>query len=217
MKKIYSKLKYLVRISRLTRSKFSFVAAVFACVLGVSQARAVVPTDFAKKMTLKPSETALAKIGETAWTDFPVLVRLPAEASKLLQSANGTDLLFTDENDASLPFEVETFNPNGTTFVWVKVPSLSSATRLTVYFGGSANAGNDPTAVWSRYVGVWHFDADAAGTTTVADATGHALDATTAGDLTAGHFQTEECHRTRTVAIKRNITQHIQRKTGLAD
>ena len=185
MKKIYSKLKYLVRISRLTRSKFSFVAAVFACVLGVSQARAVVPTDFAKKMTLKPSETALAKIGETAWTDFPVLVRLPAEASKLLQSANGTDLLFTDENDASLPFEVETFNPNGTTFVWVKVPSLSSATRLTVYFGGSANAGNDPTAVWSRYVGVWHFDADAAGTTTVADATGHALDATTAGDLTA--------------------------------
>ena len=174
-----------IQISRFARGMFPLVAAFLAFALAAPEARAAAPADFAKKMTLTPSETALAKIGETAWTDFPVLVRLPAEASALLQSANGTDLLFTDENDATLPFEVETFNPDGTTFVWVKVPSLSSATRLTVYFGGSANADNDPTAVWSRYVGVWHFAADAAGTTTVADATGHALDATTAGDLTA--------------------------------
>ena len=140
---------------------------------------AVKATDFAKKMTLTPSETAHAKIGETAWADFPVLVRLPAEVSALLQSADGTDLFFTDENDASLPFEVETFDPAGTTFVWVKVPSLSSATELTVFFGGAANADNDPTAVWSRYAGVWHFAPSAAGTGTIPDATGHGLDGVT--------------------------------------
>lgn len=165
-------------------------ASLFAFALAAPEACAAVPTDFAKKMTLTPSETALGKIGETAWTDFPVLVRLPAEASSELKSADGTDLFFTDENDASLPFEVESFDPDGTTFVWVKVPSLSSATKLTVFFGGSANADNAPTAVWTRYAGVWHFSGSAAGTTTVADATGHSLAGTTTGTIStyAGPF-----------------------------
>ena len=150
-----------------------------AATLTLVNHRAAVPADFAKKITLTPSETALAKIGETAWTDFPVLVRLPAEASAQLQSANGTDLYVTDENGTSLPFEVDTFDPAGETLVWVKVPSLSAATALTVYFGGAANADNDPTAVWSVYVGVWHMD-EASGS--VADATGHGLTASVMGN-----------------------------------
>ena len=177
--------------SRFARGMFSLTAALLACALAAPEARAAVAkTDFAKKMTLTPSETACAKIGETAWTDFPVLVRLPTAVSSQLQAADGTDLYFEDESEAPLAFEVETFNPDGTTFVWVKVPSLSSATRLTVYFGGTANADNDPTAVWSRYVGVWHFDDAAAGTTTVADATGHSLAGTTTGTIStyAGPF-----------------------------
>ena len=162
---------------------------------------AVKKADFAKSMTLTPSETALAKIGETAWADFPVLVRLPAEASALLQSADGTDLFFTDENDASLPFEVETFDPAGTTFVWVKVPSLSAATELTVWFGGASNQDNDPTAVWSRYVGVWHYAPSDAGGSTVADATGHGLTGSTTGALStyAGPFGGDAIHGTATV------------------
>ena len=131
-------------------------ASLFAFALAAPEARAAVPADFAKKMTLTPSATVLAKIGESTFENFPVLVRLPAEASALLQSANGTDLFFTDENDASLPFEVDTFDPAGETLVWVKVPSLSSATELTAYFGGAANVDNDPTAVWSRYAVVVH-------------------------------------------------------------
>ena len=156
-----------------------------AATLTLRNRAAVKKTDFAKSMTLTPSATALAKIGATAWTDFPVLVRLPAEVSAQLLSATGTDLFFTDENGDSIPFEVETFDPSGTTFVWVKVPSLSSATELTVWFGGTANADNDPTAVWSRYVGVWHFAPSAAGTSTIPDATGHSLDGVTTGNITA--------------------------------
>ena len=156
-----------------------------AATLTLRNRAAVKKTDFAKSMTLTPSATALAKIGATTWTDFPVLVRLPAEVSEQLLSATGTDLFFTDENGDSIPFEVETFDPSGTTFVWVKVPSLSSATELTVWFGGAANADNDPTAVWSRYVGVWHFAPSAAGTSTIPDATGHSLDGVTTGNITA--------------------------------
>ncbi len=165
-------------------------SASVALMVSFSVLATVVPTDFAKKMALTPSATALAKIGETAWTDFPVLVRLPAAVSSQLQTANGTDLYVEDENEASLAFEVESFDPAGTTLVWVKVPSLSSATKLTVYFGGSANADNNPTAVWTRYAGVWHFPVSAAGTTTVADATGHSLDGTTTGTIStyAGPF-----------------------------
>ena len=211
MEQTYIKRKRVIQKSHFMHSVFPLVAAAFMCAFAVSlEARAELtianhrfaqPIDFAKKMTLTPSETALAKIGETAWMDFPVLVRLPAEASALLQSANGTDLLFTDENDATLPFEVETFNPDGTTFVWVKVPSLSAATELTVWFGGASNGDNDPTAVWTRYVGVWHYAPSDAGGTTVADATGHGLTGSTTGTLStyAGPFGGDAIHGTATV------------------
>ncbi len=140
---------------------------------------------FARKTTFAPSATALAKIGSTAWTDFPVLLRLPAAVSSQLRSASGTDLLIEDESGTALSFEVETFNPSGTTLVWVKVPSLSSATVLTVYFCGAANTANDPTAVWTRYAGVWHFAPSAAGTMTVPDATGNGLAGATTSTLAA--------------------------------
>ena len=140
---------------------------------------------FAKKTTFTPSDSALAKIGSTAWTDFPVLLRLPAAVSSQLRSANGTDLLVEDQNGTALPFEVETFNPSGTTLVWVKVPSLSSATVLTVYFSGTANTSNNSTNVWSRYAGVWHFAPSAAGTMAVPDATGNGLAGTTTNTLAA--------------------------------
>lgn len=164
--------------SRFARGVFPLMAALLAFALAAPSARAAVRNiDFAKKMTLTPSGTALAKIGESTFVNFPVLVRLPAEASALLQSANGTDLLFTDENDASLPFEVDTFDPAGETLVWVKVPSLSSATELTAYFGGAANEDNVPAAVWTNYAGVWHMN-EASGT--VADATGNGFGASPA-------------------------------------
>ena len=188
--------------SRFARGVVPLVAALFACALAAPEARAAVRNiDFAKKMTLMPSATALAKIGESAFENFPVLVRLPAEVSEQLQSANGTDLFFTDENDASLPFEVEAFDPAGTTFVWVKVPSLSASTELMVWFGGASNQDNDPTAVWSRYVGVWHYAPSDAGGSTVADATGHGLTGSTTGALStyAGPFGGDAIHGTATV------------------
>ena len=171
-----------VMVPRGVFSAFPALVVTFALAFAASSARAAIPTDFAKKVTVTPSATALAKIGESTFADFPVLVRLPAEASALLQSEGGTDLLVRDENKTALSFEVDTFDPSGATLVWVKVPSLSAATELTVYFGGDANVDNDPTDVWTDYVGVWHMN-EASGT--VADATGHGLGAAP-GKSTAG-------------------------------
>ena len=160
MKHIHTEGPGSILKSRFVRGVVPLVAALFACALAAPEARAAVRNiDFAKKMTLTPSATALAKIGESAFENFPVLVRLPAEVSAEFRTADGSDLVVTDENGTSLPFEVEAFDPAGTTFVWVKVPSLSASTELTVWFGGASNVDNDPTAVWSRYVGVWHYGA----------------------------------------------------------
>ena len=148
------------------------------------------PADYTWSITATPSEAIKATLGANVYADFPVLIRLPASVSEALQAATGTDLFVRDENENALAFEVETFDPNGTTFVWTKVPSLSAATEITVYFGGLENVDNDPTAVWSRYAGVWHFAPSEAGGTTVADATGHGLDGATTGTITtyAGPF-----------------------------
>ena len=54
---------------------------LFVYALAAPSARAADPADFAKKMTFALSETVLAKIGGSAFADFPVLVRLPAAAS----------------------------------------------------------------------------------------------------------------------------------------
>ena len=152
-----------------------------SAMLTIEGYKPVRPADYAWSFTATPSDAIRTTLGKNAYADFPVLVRLPVSVSEKLQSADGTDLFFTDEDDASLPFEVDTFNPSGTTLVWVKVPSLSSATEITVYFGGYANADNDTTAVWTDYVGVWHMN-EASGT--VADATGHGLGASSAKSTT---------------------------------
>ena len=190
-----------VLIQRVVFRAFSALIATLAFAFAAPSACAAAPSDFAKKLVVTPSATALAKIGESTFADFPVLVRLLAEASALLQSAGGTDLLVTDENGTVLSFEVETFDPAGTTFVWVKVPVLSASTKLTVYFGGDANPDNNPTAVWSRYVGVWHYAPSAAGGTTIADATGNGLAGTTTGSLTtyAGPFGNDALRSTAVV------------------
>ncbi len=146
------------------------------------------PNEFAKKLTIEPSESILTQIGSAAYADFPVLVRLSSAIEgfdAVASKWNGADLLFVDEDGNDLCFEVETWNPDGTSFVWVKVPTLSAATRLTCYLGSNKPCYKfiEAKDVWSRYVGVWHFAPEEAGGSVVADATGHALEGATTATL----------------------------------
>ncbi len=138
------------------------------------------PVGYIWRTTATPSAAIQAMLGDATFEDFPVLLRLPAEVSANLLSETGTDLCIVDENDAVLPFEVDTFDPAGTTFVWVKVPSLSAGTELSVFFNGNANSANSPASVWSDYAGVWHYAPSCVGTTSAPDASGNGFNTTSA-------------------------------------
>ena len=102
--------------------------------------------------------------GGAALTDFPALVRI-SEVSPFGFSyadclkPNGGDLRFADENGNLLPSEVDTWNTNGVSLVWVKVPSLTASTKITGYYGWASAPSVPASAVWSNgFVGVWHLN-----------------------------------------------------------
>ena len=68
-----------------------------------------------------------------------------------------TQMRFGDEKYAPIPFEVDTWNPQGESLVWVKVP-LAEGTKINLVYNGTATVANDPSAVWGDYTGVWHFE-----------------------------------------------------------
>lgn len=114
--------------------------------------------------------------GSTELTDFPVLVALEAGSQTGFDYADcatgGSDLRFADATGALLSHEIETWDTNGTSYVWVKVPSLvGKATTFSGYYGTNGTAALPAVAatdVWSRYAAVFH------GGAAIADATGHA-------------------------------------------
>ena len=146
----------------------------------------IVPQDvdtnrFSKSITFTTSGYA----GTSTLTDFPVAVRLAANSpagfsyGDLADSASGAELRFADAAGKSLDYDVEEWDPNGTSLVWVKVPSLTKTTKFTMYYGGTPSDEVKPTRTWSAdYVGVWHM-AEASGS--VADASGNGLEATPEG------------------------------------
>ena len=108
--------------------------------------------------------------------NFPVLVKISEGSPAGFRyadciRANGGDLRFADENGTLLPCEVEVWNPEGESLIWVKVPTLSSTTRITAYYGWEWAPGVVATDVWDEnYLAVWHMDG-AVGTRSQKDST----------------------------------------------
>ena len=124
--------------------------------------------------------------GAAPLADFPVLVKLSSSISGFDYADFGgtTNLVFKDSGGSVIPHDVDTWNTSGVSLVWVRVPSLTSATTFTMCYCGSDSAVNNPAATWTgaSYVGVWHMD-EVDGP--VADATGHGLTATPMGAYAA--------------------------------
>ena len=127
----------------------------------------VAATDFARRVPVVVSGYA----GSSTLTNFPVLVKLSAGSPTGFAYANcaadGSDLRFAAPDGLLLHHEIDTWDPAGESFVWVKVPALSgSATAFTMYYGASdptALPTIDPHSVWTAagHRAVWHFAADA--------------------------------------------------------
>ncbi len=95
--------------------------------------------------------------------DFPVLVVLTSDRVdySLMQSA-GQDLRFTSPgSDVLLPYEIELWDPAGTSYVWVKpetIDASSDTDHIYVYYNNEfATDGQNAAAVWSNgYEAVYH-------------------------------------------------------------
>jgi hypothetical protein len=123
--------------------------------------------------------------GATALADFPLLVTFsPAAAAGFSYAgfaAQGADLRFTDaDNTVLLSHEIEAWDTNGVSRVWVRVPSLST-NRVIKAFWRDPEAGAPASApVWDAgFCGVWHL-AD-----TLNDATANANNGVNAGSVAA--------------------------------
>ncbi|NLB56245.1 MAG: DUF2341 domain-containing protein, partial [Lentisphaerae bacterium] len=73
------------------------------------------------------------------------------------------DLRFADSDGVTpLDFEVETWNDNGKSYVWVKFPELTSLTTVYVLWGKegvTVPTCNTDGSVWSEdFIGVWHMN-----------------------------------------------------------
>lgn len=99
--------------------------------------------------------------GASPLADFPALVKL-SEGIRGFSYADflkpsGGDLRFTDASGALIPHEIDTWDTNGTSLVWVKVPSLTAAASVTAHYGCAKPCVPKVESVWDEnYAGVWH-------------------------------------------------------------
>ncbi len=106
--------------------------------------------------------------GSTPLENFPVLVRISPERifgfSYADCVADGRDIAFEDAQGNALDREIDTWNPNGESLVWVRVPSLANNMALTLTYQDSTVTAPPPCqtngAVWAPagYIGVWHMN-----------------------------------------------------------
>ena len=128
------------------------------------------------------AEISVSGYTGAALNDFPVIVRVsPTRIPGFSYgdcAAGGADIAFVDADGNVLDREIDTWDPNGESLVWVSVPVLTNrATFAMTYKDPSAVAQPDCQtngAVWAAagYVGVWHFGEESG---TAFDATANAL------------------------------------------
>ena len=149
--------------------------------------------------------TASGYRGQSTLADFPVAVRLAANSPEgfsyadMADPSSGSELRFADASGKSLDYDVEEWNTNGVSLVWVKVPALAKTTAFTMYYGGTPTDEVKAIRTWSAgYVGVWHMAeadgdvSDASGNGLVAspNGSGEAYSVAGAGVFAKGRFNT---------------------------
>ena len=111
---------------------------------------------FGYSMEIRPTDGKLT----TTLTNFPVLVRLSADIPRFSYGkCKADELRFALPDGTLLSHEIDWWNENGESTVWVNVPELTSNTVFTAYWGVAAGREALRTAdeTWPEYVGVWHF------------------------------------------------------------
>jgi hypothetical protein len=134
-----------------------------------------------RRVTIDPG---LSSIEGGALTDFPVGLVIPAGTiDAAAVRADGGDVRFVDAAGHVLARDLEAWDPNGVSVVWVDLPSVPvPSTPIYMYYGSPGATANptDREAVWKApYAAVWHFSGKADdATSNHYDGTGNATFAT---------------------------------------
>ena len=105
-------------------------------------------------------------------TSFPALVKLsegtPGFDYEHFESTTGGDLRFSaSDGTTELNYEIDEWDTNGTSLVWVSVPLLTNGVTIYAYWRNASQA-TPPThstdgSTWTNgHAGVWHLDEDGA-------------------------------------------------------
>ena len=102
--------------------------------------------------------------------NVPVLVKLtPQRIDYARAGADGAGLLFVDEGGEALPYEIDTWTPGGTSYLWLRLSQLAAApdtTRVFLYYDRRASGpapGPAPALVWAPdHIAVYHLGDDPA-------------------------------------------------------
>ena len=151
-----------VRISRVARSA-DWIKATSDCVADddFAEYTLVIGNDWGQ-YSHKFSVTFTGYAGSETLSDFPVLVKISQNSPSGFSyadclKANGGDLRFADSAGNLLVSDVDTWNPNGVSLIWVKVPTLTASTKIIAYYGWADAPAVVSSNVWANgYVGVWH-------------------------------------------------------------
>ena len=116
--------------------------------------------------------------GTEVQTNFPVLVRLSAAITgfdygdfyndgSLDTDGDGQpnleliDIGFVDAEGHGLAYDIDTWNTNGESLVWVNLPIMTNNTEFAMWYRSSKTGkALNPDNVWTNYAGVWHFRED---------------------------------------------------------
>ena len=152
-----------------------FVAVLAACGLAVSAALA---EPYQARLTVQGYDGAELE-------NFPVLVRLSSQTIKGFDGteceADGSDLRFVNDAGDVYPHEIDTWNRDGESLVWVKLPQLAKGESFFVQWGGGTVESSNASGTWNdSYAGVWHMG-EADGVCRNSTRHGSAYDATPKG------------------------------------
>ena len=121
--------------------------------------------------------TVTGYTGTETLTNFPVMVDVRKKDTNGFTyddfyHAGGRDIVFVDEKGHIIPHEIDTWNPNGMSLIWVRLPEMVNGTTFTMcYRSPLVNPPVDPGNAFERYVGVWHMNEKADGIVDVIDST----------------------------------------------
>lgn len=153
--------------------------------------------------------TVTGYTGTQELTNFPVLVRLSNNSPSGFSYADfynpgdvsGSDLCFLDAAGNGIPHEIDTWNPDGESLVWVTLPRMVNGTEFSMWYRSSKNGSVVCAAnAWAGYTGVWHLGEGGDGAQYVYDSTTNTLTGVT-------HANSLAVSEGRIGAARRNSTK----------